>query len=125
MSSSESMELASVPFLPVDPAYSATRNQGRQKLARFTASELRQLTADLLLEIHCRQSPLLAATTATVPAQRADTASRHLSRISDDEPLYDSVASDEDYAVLSTVVDGQVNLCGLEQFIRLELFTGT
>lgn len=59
MSSSESLELPSVPFLPVDPSFSTTRNQGRQKLARFTVPELKQLVTDLLIEVRRRQSPFL------------------------------------------------------------------
>lgn len=58
MSSSDSLELSSVPFLPVDPSFSATRNQGRQKLARFTVPELKQLVTDLLEEIHRRQTSI-------------------------------------------------------------------
>lgn len=37
-----------VPFLPVNPDYSATRNQGRQKLARLTQAEFASLVLDVL-----------------------------------------------------------------------------
>jgi len=44
-----------VPFLPVNPDYSATRNQGRQKLARLTHAEFAALVLDVLKEIRRRQ----------------------------------------------------------------------
>jgi len=44
-----------VPFLPVNPDYSATRNQGRQKLARLTQAEFASLVLDVLKEIRRRQ----------------------------------------------------------------------
>ncbi|KAB0795589.1 hypothetical protein PPYR_12428 [Photinus pyralis] len=92
LSSADTVELNpnAVPFLPVDPSLSTTRNQGRQKLGRFTTPELKGLVYDILLDTQRRQ-------------QSADkgsftTSSRQFSQVSDDEPLYDSVASDEDYA---------------------------
>ncbi|XP_045104637.1 ARF GTPase-activating protein GIT2-like isoform X3 [Portunus trituberculatus] len=45
-----------VPFLPVNPDYSSTRNQGRQKLARFNAREFATLIIDILSEAKRRQS---------------------------------------------------------------------
>lgn len=72
-----------VPFLPVSPELSSTRNQARQKLARLTARELATLVIDILSEAKRRH---LGATRAGWQEQR----------LSDDEPLYDSVASDED-----------------------------
>ncbi|KAK8733676.1 hypothetical protein OTU49_006420 [Cherax quadricarinatus] len=45
-----------VPFLPVNPEYSSTRNQGRQKLARFNAREFATLIIDVLSDIKRRQS---------------------------------------------------------------------
>ena len=39
-----------VPFLPIHPQLSSTRNQGRQKLARFTAKEFATLIIDILAE---------------------------------------------------------------------------
>lgn len=114
MSSSDSLELSSVPFLPVDPSYSATRNQGRQKLARFTVQELKQLVSDLLNEIRRRQLTIIAGTIyqrfintdirlKSLSVSDAS-GSKHISQISDDEPLYDSVASDEDYAIVTPSV---------------------
>lgn len=43
-------EKCTVPFLPVNPQLSSTRNQGRQKLARFTQKEFTTLIVDLLVE---------------------------------------------------------------------------
>ncbi|KAK2177809.1 hypothetical protein NP493_577g00006 [Ridgeia piscesae] len=98
-----------VPFLPVNPEFSATRNQGRQKLARFNAREFATLIIDILSDAKRRQqgSPGSPPVTATrkdkglkmeaVEGLRVKTL-RTNSMLSDDEPLYDSVASDEDYA---------------------------
>lgn len=47
-----------VPFLPVNPQLSSTRNQGRQKLARFTTQEFATLIIDLLTE--AKQRHMLA-----------------------------------------------------------------
>jgi len=47
-------EKCTVPFLPVNPQLSSTRNQGRQKLARFTPKEFTTLIVDLLVEANRR-----------------------------------------------------------------------
>ena len=83
----------SVPFLPVNPEFSSTRNQGRQKLARFSAPEFRSLIVDVLQEARRRQLGPAAAAAAAAVAAEGD----------DDEPLYDSVASEDDYAPLEQV----------------------
>ena len=96
-----------VPFLPVNPDYSATRNQGRQKLARLTDQEFASLVVDVLKEIKRRQVEIETAR-GGFPL-KADVTHQHaLSSMnmggnsqSDDEPLYDSVASDDDYYVIS------------------------
>uniref|UniRef100_A0A4W6D181 G protein-coupled receptor kinase interacting ArfGAP 2b n=1 Tax=Lates calcarifer TaxID=8187 RepID=A0A4W6D181_LATCA len=75
-----------VPFLPVNPEYSSTRNQGRQKLARFSAHEFATLVIDILTDAKRRQQ-----------TQTVNWDSRHNSESQDnDQPDYDSVASDED-----------------------------
>lgn len=84
------IENASVPFLPVNPELSATRNQGRQKLARFSSSEFAALIIDILSDARRRQM------FASASSQFAGNL-KHQSELSDDDPLYDSVASDEDY----------------------------
>ncbi|XP_037795548.1 ARF GTPase-activating protein GIT2-like, partial [Penaeus monodon] len=45
-----------VPFLPVNPEFSSTRNQGRQKLARFNAREFATLIIDVLSDAKRRQT---------------------------------------------------------------------
>ncbi|CAF2109110.1 unnamed protein product [Rotaria magnacalcarata] len=125
-----------VPFLPVNPAFSATRNQGRQKLARYGPKEFTTFIYDILNEVRRRyhgimqQSPVSPVSTSkfhTLPRQTnqsnmpnnntslssqdilhtngqsslSSTAALINAFIdSDDEPLYDKVASDEDYSSL-------------------------
>jgi len=101
-----------VPFLPVNPEFSSTRNQGRQKLARFNAREFATLIIDILADAKRRQSPVspsVAVSQETKGPQLNKVPGSPLpinvdvhqpgrkSEVSDDEPLYDSVASDEDY----------------------------
>lgn len=103
-----------VPFLPVNPDYSATRNQGRQKLARLTDAEFAALSIDVLKEIKRRQNEIDSSRGFTKfkysPSAELNQTLQKLnlartlgagkmrdSALSDDEPLYDSVASDDDY----------------------------
>ncbi|XP_028980862.1 ARF GTPase-activating protein GIT2 isoform X8 [Esox lucius] len=88
-----------VPFLPVNPEYSSTRNQGRQKLARFNAHEFATLVIDILTDAKRRQR----GTSCESPREDIELilkgiGSRHGSESQDneDQPDYDSVASDED-----------------------------
>ncbi|XP_053672601.1 ARF GTPase-activating protein Git [Anopheles nili] len=101
-----------VPFLPANPHLSATRNQGRQKLARFSQQEFAGLLMDVLLDAHRRQNmanlrpidgPLPAGLAQLKAAAAASAAGTRDSNMSDDEPLYDAVASDDDYAALAPV----------------------
>ena len=101
-----------IPFLPVNPDYSATRNQGRQKLARLTHIEFTALAIDVLKEIKRRQQEI-DTSRGIVPVKFSPSAELNhtlqklnlarntgglsSSALSDDEPLYDSVASDDDY----------------------------
>lgn len=50
------MEHSAVPFLPVNPDLSTMRNQGRQKLARFSPREFASLVIDILTDAKRRQS---------------------------------------------------------------------
>ncbi|KAM6463174.1 ARF GTPase-activating protein GIT1 isoform 4-T4 [Liasis olivaceus] len=84
-------ERSAVPFLPVNPEYSATRNQGRQKLARFNAREFATLIIDILSEAKRRQQ----GKGLTSPTEALDS-SVHGPSDFDDQHDYDSVASDED-----------------------------
>uniref|UniRef100_H3CGR5 GIT ArfGAP 1 n=1 Tax=Tetraodon nigroviridis TaxID=99883 RepID=H3CGR5_TETNG len=80
-------ERSAVPFLPVNPEYSATRNQGRQKLARFNAREFATLIIDILSDAKRRQQ----GKGLSSPVDPLD-----LGLDDDDQHDYDSVASDED-----------------------------
>ncbi|CAL1570771.1 unnamed protein product [Knipowitschia caucasica] len=79
-------ERSAVPFLPVNPEYSATRNQGRQKLARFNAREFATLIIDILSDAKRRQQ----GKGLSSPTEPLDLG------FDDDQHDYDSVASDED-----------------------------
>lgn len=99
-----SPEKCTVPFLPVNPQLSSTRNQGRQKLARFTPKEFATLIIDILIEARRRHmlannSPLQDP---AVSMLRKEEQGKYGSQMSDDEPLYDSVASDDDYALTTS-----------------------
>ncbi|KAF1410318.1 ARF GTPase-activating protein GIT1, partial [Spheniscus humboldti] len=118
-------ERSAVPFLPVNPEYSATRNQGRQKLARFNAREFATLLIDILGEAKRRQQgksllsptgegqggsegwgaargvaehPNPPALCSAPPCPSPDALDYSLRSQSDldDQHDYDSVASDED-----------------------------
>ncbi|XP_035381762.1 ARF GTPase-activating protein GIT2a isoform X4 [Electrophorus electricus] len=87
---------AAVPFLPVNPEYSSTRNQGRQKLARFNAHEFATLVVDILSDAWRRQlgnscAVLKDGLTAKRRSDRSGSDSQD-----PEQPDYDSVASDED-----------------------------
>ncbi|XP_061116182.1 ARF GTPase-activating protein GIT2a isoform X7 [Conger conger] len=91
-------ETTVVPFLPVNPEYSSTRNQGRQKLARFNAHEFATLVIDILSDAKRRQQGnSVASPKENVELILRGVGSRHGSEGQDvDQPDYDSVASDED-----------------------------
>ncbi|XP_017077432.1 ARF GTPase-activating protein GIT2 [Drosophila eugracilis] len=107
-------EHATVPFLPANPFLSATRNQGRQKLARFNRAEFTGLLTDVLVDALRRQNmanlrPLDAPMPGHQSLQSLPYANNsmllgsfeqggHDPNLSDDEPIYDPVASDDDYA---------------------------
>uniref|UniRef100_A0A8C7ZZW0 G protein-coupled receptor kinase interacting ArfGAP 2b n=1 Tax=Oryzias sinensis TaxID=183150 RepID=A0A8C7ZZW0_9TELE len=85
-----------VPFLPVNPEYSSTRNQGRQKLARFSAHEFATLVIDILTDAKRRQWGNFCESPKGI----------NLSFFQDnDQPDYDSVASDEDPVLEATCRD--------------------
>ncbi|XP_028434314.1 ARF GTPase-activating protein GIT2a isoform X3 [Perca flavescens] len=91
-------ETTVVPFLPVNPEYSSTRNQGRQKLARFNAHEFATLVIDILSDAKRRQQGnSIASPKDNVEFILKSVVVRHCSDSQDnDQPDYDSVASDED-----------------------------
>ncbi|XP_072103550.1 ARF GTPase-activating protein GIT2a isoform X2 [Mobula birostris] len=90
-------ETTVIPFLPVNPEYSATRNQGRQKLARFNAHEFATLVIDILSDAKRRQ----LGNPVTSPKENVELVLKSISdhgsvSHDNDQPDYDSVASDED-----------------------------
>ncbi|XP_020505397.1 ARF GTPase-activating protein GIT2a isoform X7 [Labrus bergylta] len=91
-------ETTVVPFLPVNPEYSSTRNQGRQKLARFNAHEFATLVIDILSDAKRRQQGnMISSPKDNVEFILKSMAVRRCSDSQDnDQPDYDSVASDED-----------------------------
>lgn len=100
-------ERQSVPFLPVNPEFSSPRNQGRQKLARFSAREFATLLIDILTDAKKRQQG--GSVLVKAEGDAPDSGSGRVvktNRFSDDEPAYDSVASDEDYASVGVLGAG-------------------
>ncbi|XP_068190629.1 ARF GTPase-activating protein GIT2b isoform X3 [Antennarius striatus] len=96
-----------VPFLPVNPEYSSTRNQGRQKLARFSAHEFATLVIDILTDAKRRQwgnSCESPKDSVELILQGID-GQRNSESQDNDQPDYDSVASDEDPAQEATCGD--------------------
>lgn len=94
-------EIGGVPFLPTNPHLSATRNQGRQKLARFSHAEFCGLLSDILVDARRRQNIAnlrpLDQVPSPLPPSIAMLRKNRESNLSDDEPLYDAVA-DDDYS---------------------------
>ncbi|KAM7050609.1 ARF GTPase-activating protein GIT2 isoform 9-T9 [Molossus nigricans] len=90
-------ETTVVPFLPVNPEYSSTRNQGRQKLARFNAHEFATLVIDILSDAKRRQQGSSRSNSKDNVDLILKTINQHSVESQDnDQPDYDSVASDED-----------------------------
>ncbi|XP_058014343.1 ARF GTPase-activating protein GIT2 isoform X2 [Ahaetulla prasina] len=91
-------ETTVVPFLPVNPEYSSTRNQGRQKLARFNAHEFATLVIDILGDAKRRQqgNPVPSATENVELILKAVNSQHGPGGHEADQPDYDSVASDEE-----------------------------
>ncbi|XP_012505667.1 PREDICTED: ARF GTPase-activating protein GIT2 isoform X2 [Propithecus coquereli] len=91
-------ETTVVPFLPVNPEYSSTRNQGRQKLARFNAHEFATLVIDILSDAKRRQqgSPLSSSKDSVELILKTVSNQHSIESQDNDQPDYDSVASDED-----------------------------
>ncbi|XP_006894910.1 PREDICTED: ARF GTPase-activating protein GIT2 isoform X6 [Elephantulus edwardii] len=91
-------ETTVVPFLPVNPEYSSTRNQGRQKLARFNAHEFATLVIDILSDAKRRQqgSPHSSSKDSVELILKTINNQHSVESQDNDQPDYDSVASDED-----------------------------
>lgn len=101
-------DIGAVPFLPTNPHLSATRNQGRQKLARFSHAEFCGLLSDILVDARRRQNianlrPLdHQVPPSPLPHNLLQLRQNRESNLSDDEPLYDAVA-DDDYGQLAPI----------------------
>lgn len=83
--------------MPTNPHLSATRNQGRQKLARFSHAEFCGLLSDILVDARRRQNiaNLRPLDQVPLPQVVAQFRKNRESNLSDDEPLYDAVAEDD------------------------------
>ncbi|CAO1324458.1 unnamed protein product [Diamesa tonsa] len=107
---SSNPEIGGVPFLPTNPHLSATRNQGRQKLARFSQTEFCGLLTDVLIDARRRQNIANLRPLDSLPPSHLQPNFAHYrqreSNLSDDEPLYDAVA-DDDYGQVLTPVAQQ------------------
>lgn len=96
--------IMSVPFLPVNPDLSSMKNQGRQKLACYGQKEFKNLVIQILVEINRRTQPGMLINKKNVFNYNLKClyilVNKVISKLKydDDEPLYDHVASDEDYA---------------------------
>uniref|UniRef100_A0A8C2FRF6 G protein-coupled receptor kinase interacting ArfGAP 2a n=1 Tax=Cyprinus carpio TaxID=7962 RepID=A0A8C2FRF6_CYPCA len=112
-------ETTLVPFLPVNPEYSSTRNQGRQKLARFNAHEFATLVIDILSDAKRRQQGnSVSSPKGTVCIHQSE--SQEI-----DQPDYDSVASDEDTDTdlrVGKADRAKVDLSSLLQFLLFSAF---
>jgi G protein-coupled receptor kinase interacting protein 2 len=96
-------EIGAVPFLPTNPHLSATRNQGRQKLARFSHAEFCGLLSDILVDASRRKN-----IASLRPLEQVQLRNNRESTNSDDEPLYDAVCEDDDYGQVLPSVSQQV-----------------
>uniref|UniRef100_A0A8C5A2R3 G protein-coupled receptor kinase interacting ArfGAP 2a n=1 Tax=Gadus morhua TaxID=8049 RepID=A0A8C5A2R3_GADMO len=109
-------ETTVVPFLPVNPEYSSTRNQGRQKLARFNAHEFATLVIDILSDAKRRQQ----GNAVVSPKGDVELLMRGMRMGSSsegpdaDQPDYDSVASDEDTDAEHSAKDDRTKLQSLQ-----------
>lgn len=106
-------DVGGVPFLPTNPHLSATRNQGRQKLARFSHAEFCGLLSDILVDARRRQNianlrPLDQVPSSPLPPNIVQMRKNRESNLSDDEPLYDAVCESDDYGHVLAPVPPQV-----------------
>ena len=96
--------------MPVNAELTATRNQARQKLGRLNAREFATLLIDLLSEAKRRQQGGMVFSlkgTVILLLQTSNNLTHHILDLhnnvkldcSDDEPLYDSVASEEEFVL--------------------------
>ncbi|XP_041436233.1 G protein-coupled receptor kinase interacting ArfGAP 2 L homeolog isoform X6 [Xenopus laevis] len=115
-------ETTVVPFLPVNPEYSSTRNQGRQKLARFNAHEFATLVIDILSDAKRRQQGgSVIGSKENVELVLKSISNQHSNESQDnDQPDYDSVASDEE-----TDLEAIPNKTNREKSLEADLSDGS
>ncbi|KAL9980723.1 hypothetical protein ACROYT_G009352 [Oculina patagonica] len=84
-------DTTTVPFLPVNPSFSSTRNQGRQKLALFNAKEFATLIIDILNDARRQEQ-------GSNPDLTQGFVESHIFPIEEDayDHEYDEVPSDEE-----------------------------
>jgi G protein-coupled receptor kinase interactor 2 len=97
-------DIGAVPFLPTNPHLSATRNQGRQKLARFSHAEFCGLLTDILVDARRRQNIANLRPLDQVQNFVQLRNNNRESTNSDEEPLYDAVADDDYGQVVAPVL---------------------
>jgi G protein-coupled receptor kinase interactor 2 len=105
-----------IPFLVIKSCFTQTRNQLRQKLARFNSNEFACLLIEILVETKWRYEQIDAATGGGKSSDlktKNNNGKSHTNNDNDDfeededgdengEPLYDRVPSDEDYASVAS-----------------------
>lgn len=109
-----------IPFLMIKSCFTQTRNQLRQKLARFSSAEFSTLLVELIREVECRhnkmfsdrdegsQTKSLRQANEVINEEMTDSEHGLLNddqenqNEDDDDPLYDKVPSDEDYASVAS-----------------------
>lgn len=104
-----------VPFLPANPEFSATRNQGRQKLAKFSKREFATLIIDILNDAKRRYVGILSPTEKVEKLQsdsKNDTGTTPGSSGAD--PIYDQVYTEGDYAMIGEGLCAQIEGLGLD-----------
>jgi len=103
-----------VPFLPVNPAFTSTRNQGRQKLARFNALEFATLIVDILHDAKRREG---ADISLENPGSTTSGIVETNDPKSDDGPDYDDI--DHDYDEVPDEIDKlEAALASQEQAVK-------
>lgn len=104
-----------IPFLIIKSCFTQTRNQLRQKLARFNANEFSSLLTEILKETERRYESLSSQETngqhkSISYRSSADNILKKDDQMhsldpfnnNDEDPLYDKVPSDEDYASVAS-----------------------
>ncbi|RNA03283.1 ARF GTPase-activating GIT2-like isoform X1, partial [Brachionus plicatilis] len=86
-----------IPFLVIKSCFTQTRNQLRQKLARFNSYEFSGLLIEILYEYERRYLSLFESPRKEVNNSIEDVADEDF-----DDDLYDKVPSDEDYASVAS-----------------------